>query len=103
MKQKKGALELSMTTIIVIVLGVTLLILGLAFIRGLFGRVCVLSDEAFRIAEQEIQGKMGPSDKFYVSGLRFEAEAGKSTPINLGVQNIGDTEGAATFTIEVVP
>ncbi len=102
MSRKKGAIELSMTTIIVIVLGVTLLILGLAFVRGLFGKATTLTEDAFRIAEQEIQSKMSPTDKFYVSGLRFEVDPGKATLITVGVQNIGEDMKKATFTIDVV-
>src|SRR3989344_2269144 len=44
---KKGAIELSMTTIIVIVLGVTLLILGFAFIKGIFGKLEGISSTTF--------------------------------------------------------
>ncbi len=100
---KKGALELSMSTIIVIVLGVTLLILGLAFVRTLFGKVTTLSQGAFDIAEQEIQGKMGPADKIYVSSLRVEVDPGKPSVINIGIQNIGTDAGAGTFVIKAVP
>jgi len=51
MLNKKGAIELSMSTIIIIVIGVTLLILGLAFVRGIFERVNVLGQKAFDDAE----------------------------------------------------
>ena len=47
---KKGALELSMNTIIIIVIGVVLLSLGLIFVRGLFGQVESLSKSAFETA-----------------------------------------------------
>lgn len=100
---KKGAIELSMTTIIVIVLGVTLLILGLGFVRTLFGKVTTLSQGAFDIAEQEIQGKMGATDKVYVSSLRVEAIPGKPSVINIGIQNIGTDTGSGTFVVKAVP
>jgi hypothetical protein len=48
---KKGALELSMNTIIIIVIGVVLLSLGLMFVRGIFGKVQTLSEGAFEEAE----------------------------------------------------
>ncbi|MBI2670582.1 hypothetical protein HYX18_01200 [Candidatus Woesearchaeota archaeon] len=51
---KRGAVELSMTTIIVIVIGVTLLSLGLVWIRNTFGGVNELTDKIFAIGLEEI-------------------------------------------------
>ncbi len=59
---KKGAIELSMTTIIVIILGVTLLSLGLVFIRGVIAKVTNLSLRAFEAADTEI-GKISGVDQ----------------------------------------
>jgi len=96
---KKGAIELSMTTIIVIVLGVTLLILGIAWVEGMFEKVITLTDEAFRSAQKEVQDKMGSSEKFYVSGLAFDIESGKDIIVYVGVQNFGDPGESNTFKI----
>ena len=103
MDNKKGAMELSMTTIIIIVLGVTLLILGITFIRGMMAKVVTLSDEAFTTAEKEIQGKMGASDKFYVSGLNFEVASGKKVTISTGIQNFGMQGEINKFKVEAIP
>jgi len=51
LKNKKGAIELSMTTIIVIVLGVTLLILGITFVRTIFTKVGEISKGTFAKAD----------------------------------------------------
>jgi len=51
---KKGAIELSMNTIIIIVMGVVLLSLGLMFVRGIFSQVEGLSKSAFETADAEI-------------------------------------------------
>ena len=61
--KRRGAIELSMTTIIVIVIGVTLLSLGLVFVRGVFTKVEGLSRGAFDQAQGEI-GKIGQVDSF---------------------------------------
>ena len=53
---KRGAIELSMTTIIVIVIGVILLTLGLVWVRGVFKDVTDISDEAFTHARDIISG-----------------------------------------------
>ena len=55
-KNKKGALELSINTIVVIVIGVTLLILGLVFVRGIFEKVQKISDTAFDKASELLGG-----------------------------------------------
>ena len=47
LKNKKGAIELSMTTIIVIVMGVTLLILGITFVRTIFTKIQNISETTF--------------------------------------------------------
>jgi len=54
--KKKGAIELSMTTIIVIVIGVVLLSLGLLWIRNIFSQVGGISDDAFNKANDLIGG-----------------------------------------------
>ena len=53
---KKGAIELSMTTVIVIVIGIVLLSLGLLWVRGVFGNVTGISDDAFDHANDLIEG-----------------------------------------------
>ncbi len=105
MQSKKGAIELSMTTIIVIVLGVTLLILGLVFVRNIFSRVQTLSDEAFESAEKEIQQRMGSTDKIYVSGgLRWEVEPGKPLARAVGIQNFDeDLSSSSEFKVQITP
>lgn len=99
MKNKKGAIELSMTTIIVIVIGVTLLILGLAWVRGLFAKTSVLTDQAFATAEKMIQENMGSSDKFYVSGLKFDVGSGESVIVHVGVQSFGKQDEIKKYSL----
>ena len=64
--KKKGAIELSMTTIIVIVLGVTLLTLGIMWIKSLGANLMGTTQEAFQVSQDEIS-KIGLRDqKVYV-------------------------------------
>ncbi len=100
---KKGAIELSMTTIIVIVIGVTLLILGLTWVRGLFEKVSGLTEESFRTAEKLIQEQMGSDEKFYISGLTFEVAGGKSLVVYTGIQNFGAQGITNKFRMEIEP
>ena len=74
---KKAAIELSMTTIIVIILGITLLSLGLLWIRGTFSQVQELSSGAFEKAQGTIADIFEEVDKsVYVSppSLTLEQE-----------------------------
>ncbi len=104
MQSKKGAIELSMTTIIVIVMGVTLLVLGLVFIRGIYDKAKGLTDEAFADAEREIQQRMGASDKIYVSGgIRWEAEPGEAFARVVGIRNFDpNPDSSASFTVDMI-
>lgn len=105
MQSKKGAIELSMTTIIVIVMGVTLLILGLVFIRGIFTKISGLTEGAFSEAEEEIQQRMGATQKIYTSGgLKWDVEPGVSLPRVVGIQNFDENlDSSAKFTVEILP
>jgi uncharacterized membrane protein len=89
---KRGAIELSMTTIIIIIIGITLLGLGLTWISGVFEKISDLSDQAFIQADKEIRDKMQADQNFYVSGQTFDLEAGESKTINVGVRNTLGTD-----------
>ncbi len=100
---KKAAIEMSMTTIIVIVLGVTLLILGLIFVRTIFEKVTSIAGKGFTIADKELQERMGSSDKIYIPGVEFEIDSGKSITITIGVQNFGDETTPSKFKLNIIP
>src|SRR3989344_823169 len=95
---KRGALELSMTTIIVIVIGVTLLSLGIIWVRSTMEKVTGLSDAAFATAQQELQERMGSNDAFYVKGNYFKVKRGDTVDLTTGAQNILTAQ--KTFTID---
>src|SRR3989344_3991402 len=61
---KKGALELSVNTIIIIVIGVTLLTLGLLFVRNIFTQTTDLSQTAFENANRELDALGGNINEF---------------------------------------
>ena len=85
--KKKGAIELSMTTIIVIVLGVTLLTLGIVWIKGLGSSLQETTKEAFRVSQDEIS-KIGLRDqKLYIPGGNKEIKIGGSLKFEVYVQN----------------
>ncbi|MBT3394942.1 hypothetical protein HOA59_01950 [archaeon] len=84
---KRGAIELSMTTIIVVVIGVTLLTLGLTFVKNIMGGAEGISDEAFTEADRMIRDMMGSDEEFYISGITFDARPGERLTAGVGVRD----------------
>ena len=96
---KKGAIELSMTTIIVIIIGVVLLSLGLIWVKNTLGHITDITEEAFLQADREIREKMTSTEKFYVGGYDIEIKVGKSKTVTTGIQNLIGKD--ASFVIKV--
>ena len=99
--KKKGAIELSMTTIIVIVLGVTLLSLGLMWLRSTFGGVMDLSDLSLKTAQGEID-KVTHEGELTLTPETLSVEKGsnKAKIIKLYISNIGDEPTTFQATVE---
>ena|SRR3989344_9438361 len=54
LRNKRGAIELSITTIIIIVIGVALLVLGLTFVSKIFKQGSILIDTSLTKADAEL-------------------------------------------------
>jgi len=94
--KKRGALELSITTIIVIVIGITLLSLGLIFVRSIFSNIMGLSKEAFEQADAEI-GKLSEVDSFLtIAPGKIEVEKGSDRNVKVVIANFE----AVTLTVK---
>jgi len=93
MKNKKGAIELSMTTIIVVVIGITLLSLGLVWVKTTLGNVNDMSKDAFNLGQQQIQELFLDSDRYLkiIPDTGIEMEKGDTTIVGVIFYNIGDT------------
>ena len=94
MKDKKGAVELSMTTVIVIILGVVLLTLGLAFVRNIFGKVGDLTTTAFGKADADIEKLGNIEDELTITRRVVDLEQGGSEGIGVVVKNLGNKESS---------
>ncbi len=99
--QKKGALELSISTIVVVVIGVTLLTLGLVFVKGIFGKLNDLSGDIFDKAGTEL-GSITIESKFSAPSS-VEVKQGKQTSFKVMVGHDGTLSGAQTFTLDIAP
>ncbi len=102
MNSKRGAIELSMTTIIVVVIGVVLLGLGIGWITSLIAQVEELTEQSFAAAQQTIQEQMPSGAKFYISGYTVKGQAGKFTEIYTGVKFSGEENTQKWFILEVL-
>ncbi len=98
-KNKKAAIEMSITTIIVIVMGVTLLTLGLTWIRGLFGKISTITEGTFTQAQIEIEKLSQGTDPFTYPSI-IEVKQGKSSAVKVYVYNDGNLgSGVKSFTL----
>ena len=98
-KNKKAAIEMSITTIIVIVLGITLLTLGLTWVRGLFGKISSITDTTFSQANIEVEKLSQGTDPFTYPNV-IEVKQGNSAQIKVYVYNDGHLgSGVKDFTL----
>ena len=100
--KKRGALNLSMSTIVVVVIGVALLSFGLIFVTDLGEGIREIMKDSFIRAET----KLGEVDRQYdervtVSPVDFKVDRGSSDTFTVSIVN--DLEGTKTFTIEIIP
>jgi len=99
---KKAALELSMNTIIIIVIGVVLLSLGLMFVRGIFTQTTDLSDKVFANANKELDSLGGSvSSALVASPETVRVKAGETSGFVVQVTNLeeGKTYNGLTGTL----
>lgn len=92
---KKGAIELGMNTIIIVVIGITLLSLALVWIRGMMGEEGIggITKSAFGQAETAISDIYeGTSEDLSVSPETFTLNPGKSGKAKMRFSNLEDTD-----------
>jgi len=88
-RMKKGSLDLSIQAIVIIVLAMTLLGLGLGFIRSQLGSVTDISSEVQAQVREDITGKLRTSGEKISFPREVSFNRGSSKVVTLGVQNIG--------------
>ena len=87
MESRRGAIELSMSTIIIVVLGVTLLILGLVFVRGMFGGLSDISDTTMDKAKSLLGGLENPNEFLTISPDKITVDQGGDDAIKVIILN----------------
>ena len=87
---KKGSLEISIQAIVIVVLAMTLLGLGLGFIKGMFANITKVSEGTFAKIEEQLQRDMVTgNDKLVFSQTKIPIERGKSVLLGWGTKNDG--------------
>tara|TARA_Y100000310_G_C20233495_1_gene601358 strand:+ start:105 stop:632 length:528 start_codon:yes stop_codon:yes gene_type:complete len=101
---KKGAIELSMTTIIVIVIGITILSLGLAWISSIFTDVGELTSGAFEQGATQIAAIFGSSnEEVALSPGETTIGQGDTETVTLAIRNSGTTSATEVYaTVEAL-
>ncbi len=84
---KRGAMELSISTIIIIVIGVTLLSLGLILVRGIMSKTEELTSGAFANAEGEIGKLSGVDSLLTIAPNNIEINKGGAKDVDVIIAN----------------
>lgn len=104
--KKKGAMEMSVGTIVTIVLLMAVLVLGLVLVRGIFksaSGAVDLTDEQLR---SEIEGLFSEDTSLVVfpSSRELTIKQGESDEVGVGIKNLGESTTSATvFSYVVTP
>jgi len=103
MQNKKGAIELSMTTIIVIVIGVALLSFGLIFVNKIRTGVTGISDQTFDEAQTLLSEGLSDVTKFLtISPDSITLQPGKDKAVKVILLNQEDKDITATLTTTAI-
>ena len=98
MIKKKGAIEMSIGTIVVIVLAMTMLILGLVLVRNIFTGATYNVDQLNKNVEAEINklfNEKGDNIVLYLPKSQADISQGKSFGIAFGIRNSVEGESGS--------
>src|SRR3989338_6341980 len=96
---KKGSLDISIQAIIIVVLGMTLLGLGLGFVRNQFDIIGSTSTKVQQSVQEQILGQLKATGDQTSFAREVNLNRGKRDLITLGVQNVGSR--ALYFTLKL--
>ncbi len=97
--RKKAAFNVSIQAIVVLILAITILGLGLTFIRNMFGKTTGQLDEVSQqIEEQIVEEIKSSNDRVAFSKTQIEIKKAETKEMYFGIRN--DLSDAATFNID---
>src|SRR3989338_249996 len=92
LSSKKGSLEISIQAIVIVVLAMTLLGLGLTFVKKMFGNVDVISTGTFEKIQEQLQRDLvNSNEKLVFSQTKIAMERGSEKLFGWGVKNVGSS------------
>jgi len=105
MKNKHAAFEMSVGTIVTIVLSVTLLVLGIFFVQQVFSSakgVAELTDQQMR---NEINKLFSSEDEvvIYPSTRKVEIKQAQGDDVGFGIKNLDSREDSYSYSIKATP
>ncbi len=90
-RNKKGALELSITAIVVLIIAITVLGLAIFFIKNLFGESTELIGSQLQQVKEQLRSNMEDTGELVVfsKGTEFKVKRGEKIDFYIGVRNQG--------------
>ena len=104
--KKKGAIEVSISTVVILVIGVTMLIVGIVLVReimqGALGATRLINENVKAQINKQFNEDENLKTVIYLPDNNAEVNKGKKYLINFGIKNIvrGQSE-AGTFNYEI--
>jgi len=101
-KSKKGAIEMSMQTIIIVVIGVTLLTLGLRFVYTTFSGITEQQEGITDLTNTQINDLFGQSGELiYLTRDNVKLEQGDTETIAVNVLNTDYDDGIFKYDVKI--
>jgi len=105
MKNKKAAMEMSVGTIVTIVLLMSVLVLGIVLIKNIFGGGMKVVDMTNEQLENEINKLFGEDQKLviYPNSRKVTIKQDESDGFGIGIKNLlKGTSGTKTFSYDII-
>lgn len=101
---RKGAFELSLSFIIIVVFAIVLLTLGITWLRGIISSVTGLTDDLTQQASSKLQDTFQQTTQnFGIYPSRWEMDRGKTLKMSAGIKNNAPDSQNHLFVINVIP
>jgi len=94
---KRGAIEFSMTTVIIIIIGVAILALALPWVARTLGQASDLTDSAFSAAKEQLSGQVNPSNPLVIYPADVYLSIGDQEVVTVAYYN--SAGGSSSLTV----
>lgn len=99
--RRKGSLNLSINAIVVLIMAITMLGLGLAFINNMFGGTTKKLDTLVSGLDENVKEQLAQSvDRITLTSTTIEVQKGKETKLFFAIRNDLDVPVRARFDLE---